>query len=100
MGADGKELDVYYNPDGKSDKIFRVIQLDTLTGKFDEYKIMIGFDTLEDAKRHYGKQGYAVLFENGNEVSFGKYGTHTDFPDLDGDVPSDVFTVGEHLYPY
>ena len=57
MGFDGKELDVYYNPDGKSDKIFRVIQLDTLTGKFDEYKIMIGFDTIEDAK-----QGYLVHY--------------------------------------
>ena len=57
MGADGKELDVYYNPDGKSDKIFRVIQLDTLTGKFDEYKIMIGFDTIENAK-----QGYLVHY--------------------------------------
>ena len=65
---------------------------DQLTGEY--------WDTLEDAKRHYGKKGYSVLFENGNEVSFGKYGTHTDFPDLDGDVPSDVFTVGEHLYPY
>ena len=57
MGADGKELDVYYNPDGKSDKIFRIIQLDTLTGKFDEYKIMIGFDTIENAK-----QGYLVHY--------------------------------------
>lgn len=57
MGADGKELDVYYNPDGKSDKIFRVIQLDTLTKEFDEYKIMIGFDTIEDAK-----QGYLVYY--------------------------------------
>ena len=65
MGADGKELDVYYNPDGKSDKIFRVIQLDTLTGKFDEYKIMIGFDTIEDAK-----QGYLVHYPDG-WVGFG-----------------------------
>ena len=65
---------------------------DQLTGEY--------WNTLEDAKRHYSKKGYSVLFENENEVSFGKYGTHTDFPDLDGDVPSDVFTVGEHLYPY
>ena len=65
MGFDGKELDVYYNPDGKSDKIFRVIQLDTLTGKFDEYKIMIGFDTIEDAK-----QGYLVHYPD-EWVGFG-----------------------------
>jgi hypothetical protein len=60
MGADGKELDVYYNPDGKSDKIFRVIQLNTLTKEFDEYKIMLGFDTIEDAK-----QGYLVHYPEG-----------------------------------
>jgi len=65
MGADGKELDVYYNLDGKSDKIFRVIQLDTLTKEFDEYKIMIGFDTIEDAK-----QGYLVHYPDG-WVGFG-----------------------------
>ena len=65
MGADGKELDVYYNPDGKSDKIFRVIQLDTLTKEFDEYKIMIGFETIEDAK-----QGYLVHYPDG-WVGFG-----------------------------
>ena len=65
MGADGKELDVYYNPDGKSDKIFRIIQLDTLTKEFDEYKIMIGFDTIEDAK-----QGYLVHYPD-EWISFG-----------------------------
>jgi hypothetical protein len=65
MGADGKELDVYYNPDGKSDKIFRVIQLNTLTKEFDEYKIMLGFDTIEDAK-----QGYLVHYPEG-WVGFG-----------------------------
>ena len=53
MGADGKELDVYYNPDNLSSKIFRIIQVDVLTKDFDEYKIMIGFDNEEDAKQGY-----------------------------------------------
>ena len=53
MGADGKELDVYCNPDNYSNKIFRIIQLDVLTKDFDEYKIMIGFDNSEDAKQGY-----------------------------------------------
>ena len=53
MGADGKELDVYCNPDNYSNKIFRIIQLDALTKDFDEYKIMIGFDNVEDAKQGY-----------------------------------------------
>ena len=52
-GADGKALDFYLNPDSRSDKLFRIIQLDILTKKFDEYKIMIGFDNVEDAKQGY-----------------------------------------------
>ena len=46
LGEDCEELDVYYNPDGKSDKIFRITQLDVLTKEFDEYKIMLGFSTI------------------------------------------------------
>ncbi len=53
MGADGKELDFYMNPDAISDKIFRVKQLNVLTKEFDEYKIMIGFMTMEHAKQGY-----------------------------------------------
>ena len=53
IGADGKELDVFLNPDNQSSRIFRIIQLDILTKDFDEYKIMIGFDNAEDAKQGY-----------------------------------------------
>lgn len=57
LGEDCEELDVYYNPDSKSDKIFRITQLDVLTKEFDEYKIMLGFSNIEDAK-----QGYLVHY--------------------------------------
>ena len=65
MGADGQELDVYINSDARTDNIFRVTQLNVKTGEFDEYKIMIGFNTIEDAK-----QGYLVHYPEG-WVGFG-----------------------------
>jgi len=55
-GADGQELDVYINPDAKflnSSKIFRIEQLDAKTGEFDEYKIMLGFDNMFQARKAY-----------------------------------------------
>lgn len=56
MGADGQELDVYINPDNEfinSSKIFRIEQLDAKTGEFDEYKIMLGFESMMQARQAY-----------------------------------------------
>ena len=53
MGADGKELDFYMNPNAISDKIFRVTQLNVKTGEFDEYKIMLNFESITDAFTGY-----------------------------------------------
>ena len=50
MGADGKELDFYMNPDAIADKIFRVTQLNVLTKEFDEYKIMLNIEIIGDAR--------------------------------------------------
>ena len=55
MGADGKELDVYINPDARTDNIFRVTQLNVKTGEFDEYKIMLNFESIGDARVGYLK---------------------------------------------
>lgn len=55
MGADGQELDVYINPDTSTDKIFRVTQLNVKTGEFDEYKIMLNFESIDDARCGYLK---------------------------------------------
>ena len=49
MGADGQELDVYINPDTRTDKIFRITQLNVKTQEFDEYKIMLNFESIDDA---------------------------------------------------
>ena len=53
IGFDGKELDVYYNTDNYSEKIFRVSQLKVDTQEFDEYKIMLGFNNIRDAAEAY-----------------------------------------------
>lgn len=50
--ADGEQLDVYVGPDLKSDKVFVVHQLKD-DGSFDENKVMMGYDSLEDAKKSY-----------------------------------------------
>ena len=55
MGADGQELDFYMNPDAISDNIFRVTQLNVLTKEFDEYKIMLNFESIGDARVGYLK---------------------------------------------
>jgi len=55
MGADGQELDFYMNPDSISDKIFRITQLNVLTKEFDEYKIMLNFESIDDARVGYLK---------------------------------------------
>ena len=55
MGADGQELDFYMNPDAISDKIFRITQLNVLTKEFDEYKIMLNFESIDDARVGYLK---------------------------------------------
>ena len=55
MGADGQELDFYMNPDSISDKIFRITQLNVLTKEFDEYKIMLNFESIGDARVGYLK---------------------------------------------
>ena len=55
MGADGQELDVYMNPDTNTDKIFRITQLNVKTQEFDEYKIMLNFESIDDALAGYLK---------------------------------------------
>ena len=53
VGADGEKLDVYVNAGVRSNKLFRITQLNVLTKEFDEYKIMVAFKDEEHAKRGY-----------------------------------------------
>jgi hypothetical protein len=54
LGKDGDQVDVFVNPKGKEGKeVFVVDQVDPKTNKFDEHKVMIGYDSKEDAKQAY-----------------------------------------------
>lgn len=55
-GADKEEVDVYVGPKEASPFIFVVHQNNPETGEYDEDKMMLGFDTAEEAKRAYLQQ--------------------------------------------
>lgn len=57
-GADGDHVDVYIGKHHNSDKVFIIDQQDHKTDKFDEHKVMLGFDTLREAERTY-KAGFS-----------------------------------------
>src|SRR5208283_1339592 len=50
--GDEERLDIYIGPDKDAENAYVVEQL-KLDGEFDEYKIMVGFDSLEDAEEIY-----------------------------------------------
>jgi ATP-dependent protease ClpP protease subunit len=70
IGVDGDELDVYLGPlaDTEQDFLVYIInQVDPITKKFDEHKIMFGFSNSSEAKKAYlscyeeGWQGYGSM---------------------------------------
>ena len=62
----GEMIDIYINSNkqerDKSNKVYRITQLRIDTGKFDEYKFLIGFLSAGDAKEayliHYNSEDY------------------------------------------
>jgi hypothetical protein len=56
VGVDKDHLDTYIGPNPESEIVFIVNQNDPVTGKFDEQKVMLGFDSSEEAKAAYLKQ--------------------------------------------
>lgn len=52
-GADGDQVDVFIGDKPESDKVFVVDQIDPKTGKFDEHKALLGFDSQEEALAAY-----------------------------------------------
>jgi len=52
-GADGDQVDVYVGPDETSSSVFVIDQKDHRTGRFDEHKVMLGFDSLRSAIQSY-----------------------------------------------
>ncbi|CUJ68357.1 LPD5 domain-containing protein [Achromobacter xylosoxidans] len=56
QGADGDQVDVFVRPGTTSDfagPVFVIDQVDPAGGRFDESKVMLGYDTREDAERAY-----------------------------------------------
>lgn len=51
--ADKEHVDCYVGDSYKSDNVFVVHQVVPETGKYDEDKVMLGFDTAEEAKQAY-----------------------------------------------
>ena len=51
VGKDGDAIDVFIGPNLKSEKIYPIDQF--LNGKFDETKVMLGFNSAEEAKAAY-----------------------------------------------
>lgn len=52
-GADGDHVDVCIGPHRASDSVFIVDQHDHRTGRFDEHKVMLGYETKDQAERAY-----------------------------------------------
>lgn len=52
-GRDGDQVDVYVGPNPASDKVFVFDQVDPDTRKFDEHKLVIGTDSVDDARAIY-----------------------------------------------
>lgn len=59
-GADGDHVDAFIGPNPDSSQVFVVDQVDPRTGKFDEHKVMLGFDSLDAARA-----GYLANYERG-----------------------------------
>lgn len=52
-GADGDHVDVFIGPSKSSDDVFVVNQINPKTGEFDEHKVMLGFESSQDAEDAY-----------------------------------------------
>ena len=59
-GYAGDQIDVFIGDNPASTKIFVVDQVDPKTGEFDESKVMMGFNSVEEAK-----QGYLANYSRG-----------------------------------
>ena len=53
IDADGEELDVYVGLNRESEKVFVLEKLRRTDKSFDENKIMLGYDSMDDAKKSY-----------------------------------------------
>ena len=72
--TDGESLDCYVGPNKESDLVLIVHQVDPETGKYDEDKVMLGFNTFEHARdaylAHYDDQNFLGTI---TEMSFEEF---------------------------
>jgi len=67
-GADKDHIDTFIGPNQASDKVFVIDQVNPATGKFDEHKVMLGFDTATEAQAAY-KANYADNWQGGDNIT-------------------------------
>lgn len=53
LGADGDELDAFIGPNPQSGLVFVINQVEPTTGQFDEHKVMLGFESMDEARDAY-----------------------------------------------
>lgn len=63
IGSDNEQIDTYIGRNPESEQVFIVDQIDQKTGGFDEHKVMMGFNSQEDAI-----QAYSSNFDKGWKV--------------------------------
>ena len=51
LGADGDQVDVFLGNNPSANHVYVINQNDPKTGKFDEHKVMLGFDSFESANK-------------------------------------------------
>ena len=93
-GKDGDQVDVFLGDNLNSDSVYVIDQVDPQTGLFDEHKVMLGFNSAQDAKDNYygnyelGWKGLGSI----SKMSIDQFkewlgdGTRTKKP-VDGNVP-------------
>ena len=54
-GKDGDHIDTFIGSNPESEKVFVIDQINPSTGKFDESKVMIGYNTIEEAHQAYSE---------------------------------------------
>jgi hypothetical protein len=75
-GSDGDKLDVYVGPNHDSSIVVVIHQHNPWEGGYDEDKVMVGFDSVEEAvgayKKHYFRPGFYVEGEH-TAMPIGKF---------------------------
>lgn len=68
-GADGDHIDTFIGPNPQSETVFVIDTKNPETGKFDEHKSFVGFDSMDEAKNAFSKAypGVAVSHYMGSK---------------------------------